>query len=67
MLEEIREQGRVRNRITRFRRRSGEIVDTFYSADTLDIDGQPCVLAISADVPDRLAVRSSVTGKVFDC
>jgi PAS domain S-box-containing protein len=67
MLEEIREQGRVRNRITRFRRRSGEIVDTFYSADTLDIDGQLCVLAISADVPDRLAVRSSVTGKVFDC
>jgi PAS domain S-box-containing protein len=65
MREEIREQGRVRNRITHFRRRSGEIVDTFYSADTLNIDGQLCVLAISEDVPDRLAVPLPVSDKVL--
>lgn len=67
MLEEIREQGHIRNRITRFRRQSGEIVNTFYSAETLDIDGQLCVLAISGDVPDHLAVRSSVSDKVVGC
>lgn len=31
-LEQIHEQGRVRNRITRFRKRSGEAIDTFHSA-----------------------------------
>jgi PAS domain S-box-containing protein len=53
MLEEIREQGRVRNRVTRFRKSSGEIVDTFYSADLIELDGQECFLAVSEDLPER--------------
>jgi PAS domain S-box-containing protein len=63
MVAEIRERGRVRNRITRFRRRSGETVDMFYSADTLDINGRQCVFAVSEDVPDHLAMRSALSGK----
>jgi PAS domain S-box-containing protein len=53
MLEEIRQHGRVRNRITRFRKRSGEAIDTFYSADIMAIEGCNCVLAVSEDLPER--------------
>jgi PAS domain S-box-containing protein len=52
MLQEIREQGRVRNRVTRFRKSSGEIVDTFYSADLIELDGRECFLAVSEDLPE---------------
>jgi PAS domain S-box-containing protein len=51
MLEEIRKHGRVRNRITPFRKRSGEIIDTFYSAEIISIEGCDCVLAVSEDLP----------------
>src|SRR5208337_4258147 len=42
MLNQVREQGQVRNRITRFRTRSGELLDTIYSADIIELDGQKC-------------------------
>jgi PAS domain S-box-containing protein len=53
MLEEIRKHGRVRNRITPFRKRSGETIDTFYSAEIISIEGCDCVLAVSEDPPAR--------------
>jgi PAS domain S-box-containing protein len=53
MRKEVREQGRIRNRITRFRKRSGEVVDTFYSADFIVLGGLECFLAVSEDVPER--------------
>jgi PAS domain S-box-containing protein len=51
MLDEIRKHGRVRNRITPFRKRSGEPIDTFYSAEIISIEGCDCVLAVSEDLP----------------
>jgi len=53
MLEEIRKHGRVRNRITLFRKRSGETIETFYSAEIISIEGCDCVLAVSEDLPGR--------------
>jgi PAS domain S-box-containing protein len=53
MLEEIRKHGRVRNRITPVRKRSGETIDTFYSAEIISIEGRDCVLAVSEDLPGR--------------
>ena len=53
MLDQVREQGQVRNRITRFRTRSGELLDTIYSADIIELDGQQCLLAVSEDLPER--------------
>ncbi|MFZ3217683.1 MAG: PAS domain S-box protein [Candidatus Acidiferrales bacterium] len=53
MLEEIRQHGRVRNRITRFRKRSGEAIDTIYSADIMATEGCDCVLAVSEDLPEH--------------
>jgi PAS domain S-box-containing protein len=51
LLEEIRRHGRVGKRITAFRKRSGETIDTFYSAEIISIEGRDCVLAVSEDLP----------------
>jgi PAS domain S-box-containing protein len=59
MMQAIREQGRVRNRIARLRKRCCEIVDTFYSADLIELDGRECVLAVSEDLPVHLELPSS--------
>jgi PAS domain S-box-containing protein len=53
IVDELRAQGQVRNRITRFRTRSGEFLDTVYSADLIELDGQQCLLAVSEDLLDR--------------
>jgi PAS domain S-box-containing protein len=44
------ERGPVRNVKTRLRTKSGDIKITVYSADKVDYDGRPCILAASADV-----------------
>lgn len=50
LLTELRRGGRIRNVITRLRTKSGEVKLTAYSADRIQFDGQPCVLAVSEDV-----------------
>jgi PAS domain S-box-containing protein len=59
MQRELREAGRVQNRTTRFRKRSGEIIETRYSADVITLDGLECLLAVSEDLPEgeSLAAR----------
>jgi PAS domain S-box-containing protein len=59
MLNEVRKHGQVRNRITRFRTRSGELLDTIYSADIIELDGEQCLLAVSEDVQDRVNATAS--------
>jgi PAS domain S-box-containing protein len=63
MMNEIHKQGHVRNRVTRFRTRSGELLDTIYSADIIELDGQQCVLAVSEDLPDRTILQTSLARK----
>jgi PAS domain S-box-containing protein len=63
MLDEIRKLGQVRNRITRFRTRSGELLDTIYSADIIELEGQQCLLAVSEELPDRANVQISLDRK----
>jgi PAS domain S-box-containing protein len=58
MLAQVHEQGHVRNRVTRFRTRSGELLDTIYSADIIELDGQRCVLAVSEDLPNRSSLQT---------
>jgi hypothetical protein len=53
ILEEIREHGPVRNRVTRLRKHSGDAIDTFNSAEIVAIEGRDCVLAVSEDLPER--------------
>ena len=63
MLDQVRERGQVRNRVTRFRTHSGELLDTIYSADIIELDGQQCLLAVSEDLPDRSTVPISLNRK----
>jgi PAS domain S-box-containing protein len=63
MLDQVREQGQVRNRITRFRTRSGELLDTIYSADIIELDGRQCLLAVSEDPPGRANLQMSLGHK----
>jgi PAS domain S-box-containing protein len=62
-LDEIRERGRVTNRITRFRKRSSEAIDTFYSAEIMAIEGRDCVLAVSEDPPGRAELEAPLARK----
>ena len=59
-IDEIREHGIVRNRTTRFRKSSGELIDTIYSAEIIELDGQPCLLAVSEDLPEHLLLPASL-------
>jgi PAS domain S-box-containing protein len=63
MLSEVRDHGRIRNRVTRLRKRSGEIIETIYSADVIELNGQQCLLAVSEDLPDRADLQSSLAHK----
>ena len=51
MLAQSQRGGPIRNIVTRLRTKSGEIKVTTYSADKIQFDGQPCILAVSEDVP----------------
>jgi PAS domain S-box-containing protein len=68
MLGQVRAQGQVRNRITRFRTRSGELLNTIYSADIIELDGQQCLLAVSEDLPHRanqqLSLNQAAVGRL---
>jgi PAS domain S-box-containing protein len=52
MTEQLRQGGAVRNRITWLRTKSGEMKLTAYSADRIHFDGEPCILAVSEDLPE---------------
>jgi PAS domain S-box-containing protein len=60
MLNEVRKHGQVRNRVTRFRTRSGELLDTIYSADIIDLEGQQCLLAVSEDLFDHARMQKAL-------
>jgi PAS domain S-box-containing protein len=62
MLVELREHG-VRNRITRFRRSTGEPIETIYSAETIELDGRECLLAVSEDVPSQTKAETGSARK----
>jgi PAS domain S-box-containing protein len=51
LLAQLDQGGPVRNVITRFRTKSGEIKLTAYSAERIQFEGQMCILAVSEDVP----------------
>ncbi len=53
LVEQLRRGRPVRNFVTRFRTKPGDLIITVFSADTIQFDGQLCLLAISEDVPDN--------------
>jgi len=61
MLADIRQHGRIPSRGTRFRRNSGELIDTIFSAEAIDLDGRQCLLAVSEDLPDHMQIPGALT------
>jgi PAS domain S-box-containing protein len=60
MVEEIRAHGSIRNHATRLRRNSRELVETIYSAQTIQLDDQLCILAVTEDLLDRAHLQASL-------
>jgi PAS domain S-box-containing protein len=64
LLREIREHGHVRNRATLLRNRSGKAVETVYSAQTIQLDGQQCILAVTEDPQDGVRPHALLASRV---
>ena len=67
----LRERGALRNFESRFRKKSGAIIDAVLSAEVIDIDGEEHVIVSIQDITDRkraeeriqqLATRDALTG-----
>jgi len=71
LVEEVRQRGTVKNFETRFRKKSGAIINALLAADVIDIAGEPHVIVPILDITDRkraeeriqqLATRDALTG-----
>ena len=62
MLGDVRKQGHIRNRVTHFRASSGEVLETLYSADIIELDGEECLLAVSEAIPQSASPAEGLVG-----
>jgi len=71
LVAEVRQRGAVKDFETRFRKKSGAIIDALLSADVIDIGGEPHLIVPILDITDRkraeeriqqLATRDALTG-----
>jgi PAS domain S-box-containing protein len=53
MLQILKEKGRVNNEEYNFRTRSGELRTWLFSAELIDIGGEPCLLSVNTDITER--------------
>ncbi|MBD2297647.1 MULTISPECIES: PAS domain S-box protein [Nostocales] len=53
LVADLQTKGAISNLEFTFRRKSGEIRTTLLSADVIDLDGVPCILAINHDITAR--------------
>jgi diguanylate cyclase (GGDEF)-like protein/PAS domain S-box-containing protein len=70
-VEQVAERGALQGFETRFRKKSGAIIDAVISADVIDIEGEPHLIVPIMDITDRkraeeriqqLATRDALTG-----
>ena len=50
LVEQLQQGMVIRNRVTRFRSKSGVLMSSTYSAETIQIEGQLCLLFVSNDI-----------------
>ena len=53
LVKRVAERGSLRNTETRFRTKTGAFRTLFSSIETLNIDGEPCLLFASSDITER--------------
>ncbi|MFN6461494.1 MAG: PAS domain S-box protein [Nostoc sp. DedVER02] len=58
LLKELQTTGVVRNLEVEFRQKSGKIITTLLSAEVIDLDGVPCILAVHHDITERKQVEA---------
>ena len=49
----LRQQGRLRNLELNYRHKSGSVGTALVSAETIELDGQPCLIFVNTDISDR--------------
>ncbi|MEH2433244.1 MAG: PAS domain S-box protein [Nostoc sp.] len=60
LLQELQATGVVRNLETEFRQKSGKIITTLLSAEIIDLDGLPSILAVHHDITERKQVEAQL-------
>jgi len=60
LVKEIRVKGTVRNLEFRFRCKDGDLRDGLGSAELIEIDGEPCVFAVIADITERKHIQEQL-------
>ncbi|QMS89588.1 PAS domain S-box protein [Nostoc edaphicum CCNP1411] len=58
LLQQLQGTGVVRNLEFEFRQKSGEIITTLLSAEVIDLDGIPSILAVHHDITERKQVEA---------
>ncbi|BAU06753.1 sensor histidine kinase [Fischerella sp. NIES-3754] len=53
LLQKLQAQGAIRNQEIKFRKKSGEIIIVQVAAEVIELDGIPCLLAVSRDITER--------------
>jgi PAS domain S-box-containing protein len=52
MINQLKKYGRVSNKEYSYRTKSGDIRTMLWSSDQIELDGEPCVLAVTVDITD---------------
>lgn len=53
LIDRLRSGAHIRGAVARFRTKSGELRASLYSAETIELDGEACLLIVSEDLAER--------------
>ncbi|MDZ8107915.1 MAG: PAS domain S-box protein [Nostoc sp. DedQUE12a] len=60
LIQELQATGVIRNLEIEFKQKSGKIITTLLSAEVIDLDGIPCLLAVHHDITERKQVEAKL-------
>ncbi|MDZ8188189.1 MAG: PAS domain S-box protein [Nostoc sp. ChiSLP02] len=60
IIQELQTTGVIRNLELDFRQKSGKIITILLSAEIIDLDGNPCLLAVHHDITERKQVEAQL-------
>ncbi len=63
VVNELKERGSIRGLRLTFRKKSGEKVIHSYSAETIELEGQPCILAVGQDITESELAQKLIAGE----
>jgi len=60
----IADHGRLRDGEARLRRQDGTVADCLVAAETIDVDGRPCILWAYEDITERRRTETELAGAI---